>query len=119
MRLLDAKRLELVDVRDDAVPPYAILSYMWGDEETTLQELLRMKGRMPQSLDKQKRMIADKKGFRKVKDAAALAVLRGYLYIWVNTCCINKSSSSELSEAINSMYFGISNLKNAMSFSPT
>ena len=63
-----------------------------------------MKGRMPQSLDKRKRTIADKKGFAKVKDAAALAVTRGFSYIWVDTCCIDKSSSAELSEAINSMY---------------
>ena len=104
MRLLDAKRLEPVDVRDDAIPPYAILSHTWGDEELTLQELRHMKGRMPQSLDKRKRTIADKKGFAKVKDAAALAVTRGFSYIWVDTCCIDKSSSAELSEAINSMY---------------
>jgi hypothetical protein len=104
MRLLDAKRLELVDVRDDAIPPYAILSHTWGEEEITLQELRYMKGRMPQSLDKRKRSIADKNGFAKVKDAATLAVTRGFSYIWVDTCCIDKSSSAELSEAINSMY---------------
>ena len=28
----------------------------------------------------------------------------GYEYIWIDSCCINKDSSSELSEAINSMY---------------
>ncbi|PVH81730.1 HET-domain-containing protein [Cadophora sp. DSE1049] len=104
MRLLDARKLELVDVRDDAVPPYAILSHTWGDKEITLQELRHMKGRMPSSLDKRKRTIADMQGFLKVRDAAALAVMRGYSYIWVDTCCIDKSSSAELSEAINSMY---------------
>ncbi|KAF8846564.1 HET-domain-containing protein [Acephala macrosclerotiorum] len=104
MRLLDAKRLELVDVRDDEVPPYAILSHTWGDEEITLQELRHMKSRMPQPLDKRKRTIVDKKGFVKVRDAAALAVKRGFSYLWVDTCCIDKSSSAELSEAINSMY---------------
>lgn len=104
MRLLDAVKFELVDVRDDEIPPYAILSHTWGDEEITLQELRHMKGRMPSSLDKRKRTIADKKGFVKVRDAAALAVKRGFSYIWIDTCCIDKSSSAELSEAINSMY---------------
>ncbi|KAI5460550.1 hypothetical protein BGZ63DRAFT_340141, partial [Mariannaea sp. PMI_226] len=28
----------------------------------------------------------------------------GYEYIWIDTCCIDKTSSAELSEAINSMY---------------
>ncbi len=34
------------------------------------------------------------------KEAKAL----GFSYVWVDTCCINKDSSSELSEAINSMF---------------
>ncbi|RDW63503.1 hypothetical protein BP6252_11048 [Coleophoma cylindrospora] len=104
MRLLDANTLELVDVRDDEIPPYVILSHTWGDEEISLQELWHMKGRLPQSLDNRKRAIAAKKGFCKVRDAAALAVFRGFSYLWVDTCCIDKSSSAELSEAINSMY---------------
>ncbi|KAI6041068.1 hypothetical protein EDC04DRAFT_2566167, partial [Pisolithus marmoratus] len=28
----------------------------------------------------------------------------GLNWVWIDTCCINKESSSELSEAINSMY---------------
>ena len=28
----------------------------------------------------------------------------GYKYAWVDTCCIEKNSSAELQEAINSMY---------------
>ncbi|KIM58836.1 hypothetical protein SCLCIDRAFT_1188627, partial [Scleroderma citrinum Foug A] len=28
----------------------------------------------------------------------------GYKWLWVDTCCIDKQSSAELSEAINSMY---------------
>ncbi|KAM5537001.1 hypothetical protein V8D89_009330 [Ganoderma adspersum] len=40
----------------------------------------------------------------KIKDACAVARKNGYRYIWIDSCCIDKSSSSELSEAINSMY---------------
>ncbi|PNY27415.1 Uncharacterized protein TCAP_02659 [Tolypocladium capitatum] len=79
MRLLDARTLGLVDVRDDAIPRYAILSHTWGDEEITIQELRRIKGRVPRPLDRHKRAIVGKQGFV-------------------------KSSSAELSEAINSMY---------------
>jgi hypothetical protein len=60
MRLLDARRPELVDVRDDAVPPYAILSHTWADDEITPRELLRMKGKIPHTLDKHKRAIVEK-----------------------------------------------------------
>ncbi|PIL28693.1 hypothetical protein GSI_08737 [Ganoderma sinense ZZ0214-1] len=40
----------------------------------------------------------------KIRDACRLARQKGYRYIWIDSCCIDKSSSSELSEAINSMY---------------
>ena len=40
----------------------------------------------------------------KIRDACAIARANGFQYIWIDTCCIDKSSSSELSEAINSMY---------------
>nr|VWP01210.1 Aspartyl proteinase [Ganoderma boninense] len=40
----------------------------------------------------------------KIRDACRVARENGYRYIWIDSCCIDKSSSSELSEAINSMY---------------
>ena len=40
----------------------------------------------------------------KIREACAVARKNGYRYIWIDSCCIDKSSSSELSEAINSMY---------------
>ncbi|KAM5545905.1 hypothetical protein V8D89_000031 [Ganoderma adspersum] len=40
----------------------------------------------------------------KVRDACAVARANGYRYIWIDSCCIDKTSSSELSEAINLMY---------------
>jgi hypothetical protein len=44
-----------------------------------------------------------KKSFEKVKKCCELAA-QTYCYVWIDTCCIDKSSSSELSEAINSMF---------------
>ncbi|KAL7915311.1 hypothetical protein GGI35DRAFT_489010 [Trichoderma velutinum] len=110
MRLLDARTLGLVDVSDDGIPPYAILSHTWGDEEITIQQLRRLGGcsqstlASPLTLDKKRRTIVLKKGYIKIAGAAQLAVSRGLDYIWVDTCCIDKTSSAELSEAINSMY---------------
>ncbi|KAM5546026.1 hypothetical protein V8D89_000152 [Ganoderma adspersum] len=40
----------------------------------------------------------------KVREACAFARVNGYQYIWIDSCCIDKTSSAELSEAINSMY---------------
>ena len=44
------------------------------------------------------------KGYMKIKACCALAASRGFKYVWIDTCCIDKTSSAELSEAINSMY---------------
>lgn len=110
MRLLDAKTLELVDITGDDTPPYAIISHTWGDEEVTIQQLRRLGGHShltsssPKPLDKKRRAILSKKGHVKIAGAARLAVSRGLDYLWIDTCCIDKTSSAELSEAINSMY---------------
>ena len=43
-------------------------------------------------------------GYRKIERCCALAASEGWSYAWIDTCCIDKTSSAELSEAINSMY---------------
>jgi|TARA_R110002003_G_scaffold244_13_gene17550 hypothetical protein len=43
-------------------------------------------------------------GYEKVVACCELAASEGLQYAWVDTCCIDKSSSAELSEAINSMF---------------
>ena len=43
-------------------------------------------------------------GFRKIRDTCQLAHDQGLHHVWIDTCCIDKSSSAELSEAINSMF---------------
>lgn len=95
MRLLDTEKLEVVLVREDAIPPYAILSHTWGDDEVSLQA---MRG------SKAKYMTKKSRSLKKVIDAARLAASHGYRWIWIDTCCIDKTSSAELSEAINSFY---------------
>ncbi|KAK4126762.1 hypothetical protein N657DRAFT_668795 [Parathielavia appendiculata] len=44
-------------------------------------------------------------GFRKIQQTCAVAFHRDKLeYAWVDSCCIDKTSSAELTEAINSMF---------------
>ena len=91
MRLLNTRSLEFKEFFDNDIPKYAILSHRWGDEEITFQEFRKGKKR-------------DSQGYAKVKRCCALAEERGEAWVWVDTCCIDKRSSAELSEAINSMY---------------
>ncbi|KAF5571506.1 beta transducin [Fusarium phyllophilum] len=91
MRLLDANTLEVVEFMDHNVPKYVILSHTWvAGQEVTLQDMENEEG-------------MERSGYKKIKQACALALENGHRYAWVDTCCIDKTSSAELSEAINSM----------------
>lgn len=97
MRLLHTTTQKLVEktpeeLRKDNVR-YAILSHTWGPNEVIYDDIVRgTEGtKNPNSL-------------LKVQGACHQARSDGYDYIWIDTCCIDKSSSAELSEAINSMY---------------
>lgn len=50
------------------------------------------------------RSLIEYKGFRKISKAAEVAHSRKHAFVWVDTCCNDKSSSAELTEAMNSMY---------------
>ncbi|KAK4039476.1 vegetative incompatibility protein HET-E-1 [Parachaetomium inaequale] len=92
MRLINTSTLQLEEFFDASVPEYSILSHTWEKEEIIFPDMA--------DLDKAR----SKAGFAKMEGACALAAAQGYTYIWIDTCCIDKSSSAELSEAINSMY---------------
>jgi len=76
----------------DKIPQkYAILSHTWEAEEVTFEDLQNGTG-------------TKKAGYNKIRFCGEQARRDGLQYFWVDTCCIDKSSSAELSEAINSMF---------------
>lgn len=96
MRLLERNSTgELRLTRDyvDNIPEYAILSHTWGadTEEVTFQDLVNDAGK-------------GKSGYGKIWFCGEQARRDGLQYFWVDTCCIDKSNSTELAEAINSMF---------------
>jgi hypothetical protein len=92
MRLINAQTLELEEFFGAAIPPYAILSHTWETEEVSFQDWPNLEA------------VKGKKGFRKIELAREQTIRDGLDYLWVDTNCINKDSSAELSEAINSMF---------------
>lgn len=48
--------------------------------------------------------ILSKRGYKTFVGALRQAEKDGHNFLWIDTCCIDKTSSAELSEAINSMY---------------
>ncbi|KAF7549963.1 hypothetical protein G7Z17_g6029 [Cylindrodendrum hubeiense] len=108
MRLLHTKEAKLCEFQANW-PPYAILSHRWGDEEVTLQDVQALRGSWAALDDDEENAlitskITSKKGFNKLAKSAELARRNGFDYIWADTCCIDKTNSAELTEAINSMY---------------
>lgn len=94
MRLLNTYTLEL-EVFPDPIPesiPYAILSHTWAKNEVTFDCM------------KDISIAETRTGYAKILSACLKTRDHGLQYIWIDTCCIDKSSSAELSESINSMF---------------
>ncbi|KAI1128714.1 HET-domain-containing protein [Nemania abortiva] len=91
MRLLNVETLQLEEYVGSDIPRYSILSHRWEDEEITFSDLVG--GRY-----------SEMKGSLKVLGCCRISRNEGFKYTWIDSCCIDKSSSAELSEAINSMF---------------
>jgi hypothetical protein len=91
MWLLHTTELRVQQFSPGDVPKYAILSHRWEQEEVTFQDM-------------KSETFTQLKGFSKLQGCCERAAGDGYSWVWIDTCCIDKTSSAELSEAINSMY---------------
>ena len=91
MHLLNSSTLQLRDFAANQIPAYAILSHTWEEDEVLFADMERGGA-------------AGKAGYKKIQHSCRQAAADGFNYIWIDTCCIDKRSSAELSESINSMY---------------
>ena len=103
MWLLSTDRAELHHfLRNyDAEGGYAILSHTWQEREQTLQDVRAIGDHCRQTKSNPR---DDRRLSPKIRELCILAEKHGYGWAWADSCCIDKTSSSELSEAINSMY---------------
>ena len=93
MRLLSTTDLSFREFYDSQIPKYAILSHRWIGAEVSFEEFHDVKAQD---------FLGDR--FAKIKNCCAYAQKDGWDWVWMGTCCIDKKSSAELTEAINSMY---------------
>lgn len=91
MRLLHSKTYELHEFIGKEVKEYAILSHTWGSDEVLFEDL-KSTG------------YAQRSSWKKIEYCCRQAMEDKIEWVWVDTICIDKSSSAELSEAINSMF---------------
>ncbi|MCJ1477242.1 hypothetical protein MMC13_005913 [Lambiella insularis] len=91
MRLLNTRTGVLKSMNARKQPKYAILSHRWTKDEVTFTDV-------------QNRNLRKSSNLRKFWGCLHQARRDGFHYVWIDTCCIDKQSSTELNEAINSMY---------------
>ncbi|KAL4062249.1 heterokaryon incompatibility protein-domain-containing protein [Scleroderma yunnanense] len=94
------RRMKVLEFRDDHDTDYAVLSHRWADPEVSYDEMIELAKMEREERDE----IRQRGGYRKILASCEQAQRDKYEWLWVDTCCINKQSSAELSEAINSMY---------------
>ncbi|KAI0330927.1 HET-domain-containing protein, partial [Cubamyces sp. BRFM 1775] len=81
------------------VTTYAILSHVWDQHgEQTFQV------GVADDHDQQLLALVRERLSPKIRSLCDFARSQGFKYAWIDTCCIDKSSSAELSEAITSMF---------------
>ncbi|KAH8646827.1 ankyrin repeat-containing domain protein [Xylariales sp. PMI_506] len=93
MRLINVKTRKLEEFFDDYIPTYAILSHTWGTdyEEVAFRDV-------------EEGAVISGPAKGKFNGACSQAECDKLGYLWIDTCCIDKTNSVELGEAINSMF---------------
>ncbi|KAK3672609.1 hypothetical protein LTR78_007421 [Recurvomyces mirabilis] len=90
-RLIDTRTLAIKHIQSGSQVRYGILSHVWGPQEISYENFFNEQAR-------------DGQGFTKVWKCCKLALEHGLDYMWIDSCCIDRGSTAELSEAINSMF---------------
>lgn len=73
---------------------YTILSHTWGEGEVLFHDM-KLGREKAESVKELRR----KAGWKKIEYICRQTIADGLMWTWIDTCCIDKSSSAELSEA--------------------
>jgi len=91
----------LIQFPEHDVPSYAALSHTWrGELECTYQDVIAS----TTTSSTTNKTNENNQNFDKLYFCGEQAKKDKLQYFWVDTCCIDRTSSAELSEAINSMF---------------
>ncbi|KAH9941248.1 HET-domain-containing protein [Epithele typhae] len=109
MWLLSTDRAELRFFNGplDVSEGFAILSHRWDDHEQTFEDVQALRLQCKADGTNPRKLVCTK-----IRESCKLAEKHGHKWLWIDTCCIDKRSSVELSEAVNSMfrYYSLSNI---------
>ncbi|KAF2636030.1 HET-domain-containing protein [Massarina eburnea CBS 473.64] len=97
MRLINCETMRFKEFIGDNIPEYGILSHTWDSKEVSYQDYVALQDLTGLSNH-------STPAIEKILGTCAEAKKDSLKYVWIDSCCINKESSAELTEAINSMY---------------
>lgn len=103
MHLLRTDTYEVVRA-PHPTPPYAILSHRWESEEIVFHTIRNLKSTALHNTSFPSTPASLRASAVKIRGACAIAQKQGYQYIWIDTCCIDKTNSEELRSALNAMF---------------
>ncbi|KAI0708165.1 heterokaryon incompatibility protein-domain-containing protein [Cerioporus squamosus] len=100
----DRAELHFFPSPEDVPEDYAVLSHVWnkpgdGAPEQSFQDIRKIEESCVKDGTNPRDFVSEK-----IRRCCELAEMHGYKWVWIDTCCIDKTSSAELSEAINSMF---------------
>ncbi|KAF7525343.1 hypothetical protein G7054_g11128 [Neopestalotiopsis clavispora] len=104
MRLLNTETFQLQEFFGRPNEPYTILSHTWAHEEVTFQQFQSVQDATSKRETSRVNAISTHSGYRKIQDCCKRSREDGFCWTWIDTCCIDKTNSVELSESINSMF---------------
>ena len=93
MRLINTTTLRFREFFGSEIPIYAILSHKWESVEVSFQQFMAMGAND-----------FDRPEYKKILECCSFTARQGYSWVWIDTCCIDKHNSTELTESINSMF---------------
>jgi hypothetical protein len=106
MRLLNVYTFKFAEFEGKNIPPYAVASHRWCDDEATYVDVLENKNTESAGF-KKIRGFCDFTKTRNERHTMQYVAGRGRQkieWIWIDTCCIDRRSSAEIAENITSMY---------------
>ena len=106
MRLLSTHKIQVYEISSDtsSIPAYAILSHTWDGDEISLLDIEGLHGYWESAAGSSDVLVSKKKSFEKIRRATRVARQHGFKYIWVDTCCVDRTNSDDVFEAVNNSY---------------
>ncbi|KIK28180.1 hypothetical protein PISMIDRAFT_606770 [Pisolithus microcarpus 441] len=102
---------EIFKTCEDARTDYCIISHRWVENQEVDHKQMKNLAKLDNAHG-----ILDLRGYQKILKACKVAERDHFEYLWIDTCCIDKRSSSELTEAINSMFRWYKNSKRCYTY---